>query len=143
MNEHVEMLQRYLAWHEDDQGAPLRDTGMSPGMLPVAVKGLIEYTGQLECAVEAMGAEIEAMAAVIQHYKGKVGTSASSVDSHPGDVVPHINWNHVDGPLLVCGDGCLHWLTPIEALMARIGLSSVERMERKYNDKARHACAGH
>jgi hypothetical protein len=29
----------------------------------------------------------------------------------PMEAQPSINWNHIDGPLLYCSDGQLHWLT--------------------------------
>ena len=34
---------------------------------------------------------------------------------------PHIQWNHVDGPLLVMSDGAMHWLTWLERLCVLIG----------------------
>ena len=30
---------------------------------------------------------------------------------YPIDSQPFINWKHIDGPLLYCSDGQLHWLT--------------------------------
>lgn len=30
---------------------------------------------------------------------------------YPIGAEPHINWKHIDGPLLHCSDGQLHWLT--------------------------------
>ena len=35
---------------------------------------------------------------------------------YPKDSEPHINWNHIDGPLLTCRDGTPHWLTVTERL---------------------------
>jgi len=47
----------------------------------------------------------------------------------------HINWTHIDGPLLVCSDGTLHWLTKIEKLWARLGFVSVTQLDTKHNQE--------
>jgi hypothetical protein len=41
--------------------------------------------------------------------------------SVPKDSKPYINWRHVDGPLLCCTDGSLHWLTFVERLQFKMG----------------------
>ena len=46
---------------------------------------------------------------------------------------PHIQWNHVDGPLLVCRDGTPHWLTISERLWIRLGLTTLEQLDAKHN----------
>jgi hypothetical protein len=35
---------------------------------------------------------------------------------HAPGAEPYIQWNHIDGPLLCCRDGTLHWLTKAEQL---------------------------
>ena len=44
-----------------------------------------------------------------------------------------IQWGHVDGPLLVCSDGTPHWLSKIEQLWLKIGLTTIELLDSKYN----------
>jgi hypothetical protein len=46
---------------------------------------------------------------------------------------PHIQWNHIDGPLLCCRDGTLHWLTMAERLWMRLGLTTLEQLDSKHN----------
>lgn len=46
---------------------------------------------------------------------------------------PHIQWRHVDGPLLVCRDGTPHWLTMAERLWLRLGLTTLEQLDAKHN----------
>lgn len=46
---------------------------------------------------------------------------------------PHIQWNHVDGPLLVCRDGTPHWLTMVERLWLRLELTTLEQLDAKHN----------
>ena len=48
---------------------------------------------------------------------------------------PHIQWNHVDGPLLVMSDGAMHWLTWLERLCVLIGWHDTHTLERKHWDK--------
>lgn len=52
---------------------------------------------------------------------------------YPDDSKPHIQWNHADGPLLVCRDGTPHWLTMAERLWLRLGLTTLEQLDVKYN----------
>lgn len=53
-----------------------------------------------------------------------------SVSREPSD--PEIQWNHVDGPLLRCSDGTLHWLTMHERMMLRFGFTSIEDLNSHY-----------
>lgn len=48
---------------------------------------------------------------------------------------PHIQWNHCDGPLLVCRDGTPHWLTMAERLWLRLGLTTLEQLDAKHNNE--------
>lgn len=50
----------------------------------------------------------------------------------PADSKPHINWKHVDGPLLCCRDGTPHWLTMQERIWMRLGLTNIEQLDRRY-----------
>lgn len=47
------------------------------------------------------------------------------ITREPGDASPHINWKHVDGPLLV-DRGRLHWLTWGERFLLMFGLTSIQ-----------------
>lgn len=49
------------------------------------------------------------------------------------NAVPHLQRNHVDGPLLVCRDGTLHWLTGAERLWLRLGFTSITKLDAKHN----------
>jgi hypothetical protein len=46
---------------------------------------------------------------------------------------PRIQLNHVDGPLLICSDGTMHWLSMFERLWLRLGLTTIDRLDTKYN----------
>ena len=52
---------------------------------------------------------------------------------YPADSQPHIVWNHIDGPLLCCRDGTLHWLTVTERLWLRMGVTHINQLDEKYN----------
>ena len=52
---------------------------------------------------------------------------------YPADNQPHIVWNHIDGPLLCCRDGTLHWLTVTERLWLRMGVTNINQLDEKYN----------
>jgi len=41
---------------------------------------------------------------------------------------PFIQWNHVDGPLLVCSSGHPHWLTLWERFQLFLGLTTIEKL---------------
>lgn len=51
---------------------------------------------------------------------------------YPKDSKPEIQWNHIDGPLLHCRDGSLHWLTLLERLWLKTGLVTIEQLDEKY-----------
>lgn len=55
------------------------------------------------------------------------------------DAKPHIKWNHVDGPLLICADGTPHFLTMQERLWLRFGFTSIEALDKNHN---RQPCRG-
>ena len=42
---------------------------------------------------------------------------------------PHINWKHIDGPLLYCSDGQLHWLTWRERLRLFLKLADIHDID--------------
>lgn len=42
---------------------------------------------------------------------------------------PTINWHHVDGPLLYCADGQLHWLTWRERFRLYWGLADIHDID--------------
>jgi hypothetical protein len=51
---------------------------------------------------------------------------------YTADSKPHIKWNHIDGPLLVCRDGIPHWLTMREQLWLRMGFTNINQLDEKY-----------
>lgn len=53
--------------------------------------------------------------------------------TYPQKSEPHIQWNHVDGPRLICRDGTMHWLTRAERLWLRLGLTTIEQLDAKHN----------
>lgn len=55
------------------------------------------------------------------------------------DDFPSIQWNHVDGPLLVCRDGTLHWLTMWERLALKAGCTTIDALDAKHNSEPRRA----
>lgn len=61
--------------------------------------------------------------------------------SFPATAWPHIQWNHIDGPLLVMRNGELHWLTWRERFMFWLGWLTVEEVEEKYRPELRLLCA--
>lgn len=50
------------------------------------------------------------------------------------DNEPHIKWKHVDGPVLVCRDGTMHWLTIQERIWLKFGFTTIELLDKQYND---------
>ena len=44
-------------------------------------------------------------------------------------IEPFIQWNHIDGPLLVRSDGRLHWLTWGERFRVWLGLTDAKRLD--------------
>lgn len=48
-------------------------------------------------------------------------------------VHPHVKWKHPDGPLLVCRDGTLHWLTWWERIGLRLGFYTLATLDRQHN----------
>ena len=51
---------------------------------------------------------------------------------YPADSEPHIQWNHIDRPLLLCRYGTLHWLTMTERLWLRIGFTNINQLDEKH-----------
>ena len=49
------------------------------------------------------------------------------------DTKARIEWEHVDGPLLICRDGTTHFLTRAERIWLRMGLTSIEELDAKHN----------
>ena len=50
----------------------------------------------------------------------------------PIDNEPSINWKHVDGPLLICRDGSIHWLTLWERFQLWLGYIDIDHLDMKY-----------
>jgi hypothetical protein len=44
---------------------------------------------------------------------------------YSADAEPHIVWNHIDGPLLRCRNGSIHWLTWRERIRMWFGLDDI------------------
>lgn len=55
--------------------------------------------------------------------------------SYPSDSKPFIQWDHIDGPLLHCRNGSLHWLTKVERLWLRMGFTNINQLDDKYCDE--------
>lgn len=53
----------------------------------------------------------------------------SGAKREPG--FPQVQWNHVDGPLLICSDGTPHWLTFLERGLLFFGLTTVKKLDAK------------
>ena len=63
------------------------------------------------------------------------GVGAKEKISHADyceDAKPHLQWKHVDGPLLVCHDGSMHWLTWWERICIYFEWKTVEELDKKY-----------
>lgn len=48
---------------------------------------------------------------------------------HRADSQPHINWKHIDGPLLRTSDGQLHWLTWRERFRLFFGFADIHDID--------------
>lgn len=45
---------------------------------------------------------------------------------------PRIERHHIDGPMLVLGDGRIYWLTLWERFLLRLGKTNAAKLEQKY-----------
>ena len=52
--------------------------------------------------------------------------------SFPKESQPDIKWKHIDGPMLSCRDGTIHWLTYWERFCFFVGLINIEQLDAKY-----------
>lgn len=50
---------------------------------------------------------------------------------YPADSEPYIKWKHIDGPLLVCRDGQMHWLTWRQRFSMWVGWRDIYDLERE------------
>jgi hypothetical protein len=50
---------------------------------------------------------------------------------HPSNMQPHVNWKHIDGPLLYLTNGGLHWLTIRERIGCFFGLTTIEHINAR------------
>lgn len=48
---------------------------------------------------------------------------------------PSVQWNHVDGPMLRCCDGSIHWLTLKERFLIWIGRITVESLDPVWDEE--------
>ena len=46
---------------------------------------------------------------------------------------PHLKKHNPDGPVLVCSDGSLHWLTLLERLQLWLKLITIDSLDKKYS----------
>lgn len=51
---------------------------------------------------------------------------------YPDGMQPHINWGHIDGPLLYTSNGKLHWLTWWERLRYALGYETMGSLDEKW-----------
>jgi hypothetical protein len=52
--------------------------------------------------------------------------------SFPNDSRPYIQHNHIDGAVLYCHDGAMHWLTTQEKIWLKFGFTTIEKLDQKY-----------
>ncbi len=45
---------------------------------------------------------------------------------------PFIKWRHIDGPVMTCRNGKMHWLTWGERLRLWLGWTTIYEIERKW-----------
>lgn len=57
--------------------------------------------------------------------------------------MPHIQWNHIDGPLLHMRTGELHWLTVSERVAFFFKQTDAIELERKHSTLLIRAAPGH
>jgi hypothetical protein len=48
---------------------------------------------------------------------------------------PWVKWKHVDGPMLCCCDGSIHWLTWKERFLLWIGRITVESLDPMWDEE--------
>lgn len=48
---------------------------------------------------------------------------------------PWVQWNHIDGPMLCCCDGQVHWLTWKERFLLWIGKITVESLDPMWDEE--------
>ena len=48
---------------------------------------------------------------------------------------PFIDWKHVDGPLLICSTGNLHWLTLGDRFRLWVGLNTIKELDERWKDQ--------
>ena len=61
------------------------------------------------------------------------------LSDHHTHTTAYIKWNHIDGPMLRCSDGTLHWLTLFERLMFAVGAYTIESLDKVHNMEPRRA----
>lgn len=54
---------------------------------------------------------------------------------------PHINWRHIDGPLLYFSDGQMHWLTIWERVCCWFGFGNEWKIQRARRPNLEYALA--
>lgn len=47
----------------------------------------------------------------------------------------YIKWGHIDGPMLRCSDGNIHFLTLFERLMFSVGVYNITTLDKMYNNE--------
>ena len=52
--------------------------------------------------------------------------------SWPKDALPHIQMNHIDGPVLYLACGTMHWLTILERVQLHFGWTDAEKLQHKH-----------
>lgn len=51
---------------------------------------------------------------------------------YPAGIQPHINWKHIDGPLLYTSDCGLEWLSFWDRFLFILGFADIRSLDRKY-----------
>ena len=50
---------------------------------------------------------------------------------------PHIKWGHIDGPMLSCRNGAVHFMTLWECVKLRFSMTTIEKLEAKIIGKSK------
>lgn len=58
-----------------------------------------------------------------------VATPNGGFVGYPEGMKLYVNWRHVDGPLLHCTSGTLHWLTWRERMRLFFGLTTIDEID--------------
>ena len=64
--------------------------------------------------------------------------NAQQLPDHPTHTTAYIKWT-VDGPMLRCSDGTIHFLSLFERLMFAVGAYTIDSLNKTHNTAPRRA----